>query len=82
MVLTETGLAKVFQRVRSFVASQLNSKAPAMHTHTYSDITDLPNGIAVDSTIDGTSANAFRSDEIEMPTVEYVLERLPSLNWK
>ena len=26
MVLTETGLAKVFQRVRSFVASQLNSK--------------------------------------------------------
>lgn len=42
MVLTETGLAKVFQRVKSFVASQLNSKASAIHTHTSSDITDFP----------------------------------------
>jgi hypothetical protein len=42
MVLTETGLAKVFQRIKSFVASQLNSKASAIHTHTSSDITDLP----------------------------------------
>lgn len=25
--------------------------------------------------------NAFQSGEIEMPTIEYVLERLPSLNW-
>ena len=33
MVLTETGLAKVFQRVKSFVASQLNSKASAIHSH-------------------------------------------------
>jgi len=44
MVLTDTGLAKVFQRIKSFVASQLNSKASAIHTHTSSDITDLPNG--------------------------------------
>ena len=43
MFLTETGLAKVFQRVRSFVASQLNSKASVIHTHTSSDITDLYN---------------------------------------
>ena len=42
MVLTETGLAKVFQRIKSFVASQLNSKASAIHTHSYLDITDLP----------------------------------------
>ena len=42
MFLTETGLAKVFQRVRSFVASQLNSKASVIHTHTSSDITDFP----------------------------------------
>ena len=42
MVLTETGLAKVFQRIKSFVISQLNSKASAIHTHSYSDITDLP----------------------------------------
>ena len=26
--------------------------------------------------------NAFRSGEIEMPTVEYVLERLPNLEWE
>lgn len=26
--------------------------------------------------------NAFKVDEIEMPTVEYVLERLPSLEWE
>ena len=32
MFLTETGLAKVFQRVKSFVASQLNSKASVIHT--------------------------------------------------
>ena len=43
MFLTETGLAKVFQRVRSFVASQLNSKASVIHTHTSSDVTDLYN---------------------------------------
>ena len=42
MVLTETGLAKVFQRIKSFVIAQLNSKASAIHTHSYSDITDLP----------------------------------------
>lgn len=42
MVLTETGLAKVFQRIKSFVASQLNSKASAIHTHSYNDLTDKP----------------------------------------
>ena len=26
--------------------------------------------------------NAFQNGEIEMPTVEYVLERLPSLEWE
>ena len=44
MVLTDTGLAKVFQRIKSFVLAQLNSKASAVHTHTSSDITDLSNG--------------------------------------
>ena len=64
MVLTETGLAKVFQRVKSFVASQLNSKASAIHTHTSSDITDLPNGYVVDSTLDGTSSNAISNSAV------------------
>ena len=64
MVLTEIGLAKVFQRVKSFVASQLNSKASAIHTHTSSDITDLPNGYVVDSTLDGTSSNAVSNSAV------------------
>lgn len=60
MFLTETGLAKVFQRVRSFVASQLNSKASAIHTHISSDITDL----TVDTTLDGTSSNAISNSAV------------------
>ena len=64
MVLTETGLAKVLQRIKSFVISQLNSKASAIHTHSYSDITDLPNGYVVDSTLDGTSSNAIANSAV------------------
>lgn len=64
MVLTETGLAKVFQRVKSFVIAQLNSKASVLHTHTYSEIVDLPNGIAVDSTLDGASSNAISNSAV------------------
>lgn len=65
MVLTETGLAKVFQRIKSFVIAQLNSKASVLHTHTYSEIVDLPNGIAVDSTLDGTSSNAIANSAVK-----------------
>lgn len=64
MVLTEIGLAKVFQRVKSFVVSQLNSKASVLHTHTSSDITDLPNGYVVDSTLDRTSSNAISNSAV------------------
>ena len=64
MVLTEIGLAKVFQRVKSFVIAQLNSKASVLHTHTYSEITDLPNGYVVDSTLDGTSSNAVSNSAV------------------
>ena len=57
MVLTDTGLAKVFQRIKSFIIAQLNSKASAIHTHTVSDISDLStNYVTTDTTqtIDGT----------------------------
>ena len=64
MVLTETGLAKVFQRVKSFAIAQLNSKASVLHTHTYSEIVDLPNGYVVDSTLDGTSSNAISNSAV------------------
>ena len=51
MVLTDTGLAKVFQRIKSFVLAQLNSKASAVHTHTVSDISDLStNYVTTDTT--------------------------------
>ena len=71
MVLTDTGLAKVFQRIKSFVASQLNSKASVVHTHTSSDITDLPSyntpTFTYDSstetlTVSNTTATVFNYD--------------------
>lgn len=65
MVLTETGLAKVFQRVKSFIASQLNSKASAIHTHTSSDITDLPDGLVVDSALSSSSENAVQNKVVK-----------------
>lgn len=62
MVLTETGLAKVLQRVKSFIASQLNSKASAIHTHTTSDISNLAEnwnvtGTNLDISFAGSSNN-------------------------
>lgn len=65
MVLTETGLAKVFQRIKSFVASQLNSKASAIHTHTSSDITDLPSGYVVDSALSSSSENPVQNKVVK-----------------
>lgn len=65
MVLTETGLAKVLQRIKSFIASQLNSKASAIHTHTSSDITDLPSGLTVDSALSSSSENAVQNKVVK-----------------
>ena len=41
MILTENGVLKLMQRIKSFIASQLNTKAPSVHTHTISEIDDL-----------------------------------------
>ena len=41
MILTETGVLKLMQRIKSFIASQLNTKANSVHTHTISEIDDL-----------------------------------------
>ena len=62
MVLTETGLAKVFQRIKSFVASQLNSKASAIHTHTKSEITDFPTNYVTTDTTQTIGGNKTFSD--------------------
>lgn len=41
MILTETGVLKLMQRIKSFIASQLNTKANSVHTHSISEIDDL-----------------------------------------
>ena len=70
MFLTETGLAKVFQRVKSFVASQLNSKASAIHTHTSSDVTDFPT--IPTKTSDLTNDSGFLTSADRLPIGSYI----------
>ena len=41
MILTNTGVLKLMQRIKSFITSQLNTKANSVHTHTLSEIDDL-----------------------------------------
>ena len=41
MILTENGVLKLMQRIKSFIASQLNTKANSVHTHSISEIDDL-----------------------------------------
>ena len=36
MILTENGVLKLMQRIKSFITSQLNTKANSVHTHVYS----------------------------------------------
>lgn len=63
--LTNSGLSYFFNKIKIYIASQLNSKASAIHTHTSSDITDLPNGYVVDSALDGTSSNAISNSAVK-----------------
>ena len=41
MILTENGVLKLMQRIKSFIASQLNTKAASVHTHSISEIENL-----------------------------------------
>ena len=41
MILTNTGVLKLMQRIKSFITAQLNTKANSVHTHTISEIDDL-----------------------------------------
>ena len=41
MILTENGVLKLMQRIKSFIASQLNTKASSVHTHSISEIENL-----------------------------------------
>ena len=41
MILTENGVLKLMQRIKSFITSQLNTKASSVHTHSISEIDNL-----------------------------------------
>ena len=41
MILTNAGVLKLMQRIKSFITSQLNTKAPSVHTHSISEIENL-----------------------------------------
>ena len=41
MILTENGVLKLMQRIKSFITSQLNTKANSVHTHSISEIDNL-----------------------------------------
>ena len=41
MILTNSGVLKLMQRIKSYITSQLNTKAPSVHTHTLSEIDNL-----------------------------------------
>ena len=41
MILTNSGVLKLMQRIKSFITAQLNTKANSVHTHTLSEIDDL-----------------------------------------
>ena len=41
MILTDKGVLKLMQRIKSYIAAQLNTKASSVHTHSISEIDDL-----------------------------------------
>ena len=41
MILTENGVLKLMQRIKSFITAQLNTKASSVHTHSISEIENL-----------------------------------------
>ena len=41
MILTNSGVLKLMQRIKSFITSQLNTKAASVHTHSISEIDNL-----------------------------------------
>ena len=80
MILTENGVLKLMQRIKSFIASQLNTKANSVHTHSISEIDDLSNlsmgggytKSEVDTLLNGkadTSHTHTVSDVTDFPTI-------------
>ena len=83
MILTENGVLKLMQRIKSFIASQLNTKANSVHTHTISEIDDLSSlqmggGYSkseVDTLLNGKSDTSHThtvSDVTDFPTLATV----------
>jgi hypothetical protein len=63
--LTLNGLSYFTNKIKSAVADALDGKSDVGHTHTKSDITDLPSGLTVDTTLDGTSSNAIANSAVK-----------------
>ena len=83
MILTENGVLKLMQRIKSFIASQLNTKANSVHTHTISEIDDLSSlsmgggytKSEVDTLLNGkadTSHTHTKSEITDFPTLSPV----------
>jgi hypothetical protein len=62
--LTLNGLTYFLSKIKSTMADELDGKSDVGHTHTKSDITDLPSGLTVDTTLDGTSSNAISNSAV------------------
>ena len=80
MILTEKGVLKLMQRIKSFIASQLNTKASSVHTHSISEIDNLASQLGgggyskseVDTLLNGkadTSHTHIKSDITDFPTI-------------
>ena len=63
MILTNSGVLKLMQRIKSFIASQLNTKANSVHTHSISEIDNLASQLG----------GGYSKSEVD------VLESLPNL---
>jgi hypothetical protein len=69
MILTDNGVLKLMQRIKSFIASQLNTKAASVHTHNASEINDLPN------------ANGYTKSEVDTLLNDYIPKVGGGIQW-
>ena len=79
MILTENGVLKLMQRIKSFITSQLNTKASSVHTHSISEIDNLASQLGggytkseVDTLLNGksdTSHTHTKSQITDFPTI-------------
>ena len=79
MILTENGVLKLMQRIKSFITSQLNTKASSVHTHSISEIDNLASQLGggyskseVDTLLNGKANSSHthtKSQITDFPTI-------------